>query len=322
MKSRLSRREFMRFSAGLLVSSLLPACGQTVKRSQVHGTREITPTVEINVKVLADGLDFPEGPAFDLEGNLWCTELGAGNLVRWSEGKVERIPTQGRPNGLSFDRQGRAWVCDSGQNSIRRYTPETGVWKTIVDNIDGLPLQSPNDLAFDRDGNLVFTCPNFADTRSTGYVCCLKPDQSIHKIAEGLYRPNGLDFLPGGEELVIADTYQKSLFKGDWDAAKCDWKNEGIWADVDGAEGPDGMVPCADGMLYVAVFGLGVIKALDANGKLVNSYSLPGNNPTNVAVDPSGKLGLVVTEAEKGLLLSLPDIKPGVAVYDGGEAWP
>jgi hypothetical protein len=32
-------------------------------------------------------------------------------------------------------------------------------------------------------------------------------------------------------------------------------------------------------------------------------------------------LGLVVTETEHGQLLSLPDIKPGTAIFDGGDAW-
>jgi sugar lactone lactonase YvrE len=34
-------------------------------------------------KVLVEGLGFPEGPAFDPQGNLWCTDMGTGELVNW-----------------------------------------------------------------------------------------------------------------------------------------------------------------------------------------------------------------------------------------------
>jgi len=92
---------------------------------------------------------------------------------------------------------------------------------------------------------------------------------------------------------------------------------------VGGSEGPDGMVPGADRLLYVAIYGDGVIRVVDGQGKIARTITLPGANPTNVAIDPSGKLGLVVTEAEKGQLLSLPEIQPGIVVagdylFNGG----
>jgi gluconolactonase len=61
------------------------------------------------------------------------------------------------------------------------------------------------------------------------------------------------------------------------------------------------MIPGADRKLYQAIYGDGVIRVIDANGETLEKIQ-PGMNPTNVTVDPSGKLGLVVTETEKGLL--------------------
>ncbi len=45
---------------------------------------------------------------------------------------------------------------------------------------------------------------------------------------------------------------------------------------------------------------------VDEDGTIVEHLTTPGNNPTNCAFDPSGRLGLVVTEAERGEILSLP----------------
>jgi gluconolactonase len=331
-EQKIHRRDFLRMSGVTAGGFLLAAC-QLADENPVKPVDPspsvgvvLTPThvnqqPSLEVRVLASGLEFPEGPAFDPQGDLWCTELLGGNLVRWREGAIERIPVNGRPNGLTFDRQGRAWVCDSGQNAIRRYDPVAETWETLADSLDGQPLQSPNDLGFDPAGNLLFTCPNFADTSPTGYVCCLAPDGTLTRIAEGYYRPNGLDFIDGGKALVVADTFRKILYKGGWDANSRAWVDPLEWAQVGGSEGPDGMVPGQDRLLYVAIYGDGVIRVVDGEGKIQAELAVPGANPTNAAVDPSGKLGLVVTETEKGQLLSLPGIQPGVAIFDGGGAF-
>jgi gluconolactonase len=137
-----------------------------------------------------------------------------------------------------------------------------------------------------------------------------------------LYRPNGLDFVEGGKSLVVADTFRKALYLGEWEASKRSLLAPQQWALVGGKEGPDGMAPGLDGLLYTAIYGDGVIRGVDSAGKITLEIPLPGSNPTNVAIDPSGKLGLVVTETERGQLLSLPGIQPGVAILDAGDNWP
>lgn len=324
----LNRRSFLVRSIQISAAGLLAACAEaspsivpSLTPAPSASPAQAREEEKHKVIILVDGLNFPEGPAFDPQGNLWCTELGAGNLVLWKGGQVKRFATNGKPNGLAFDQKGRAWVPDSEQNAIRRFDPSCEKWETLLDNIEGQPLQAPNDLSFDARGNLLFTCPNFANNQPTGYVVCLKPDRSALKIAQGLYRPNGLDIVEGGKALVVGDTYQKTLLKGAWDDQSCTWMDPKAWAKVGGSEGPDGMIPGADGRLYQAIYGDGIIRVIDANGETLEKIRLPGMNPTNVAIDPSGKLGLVVTEAEKGLLLSIPDVQPGDAIFHGTNAW-
>jgi len=319
-RTSLSRRDFLRFSALALAGGVLSGCAGAAASPSTSTLPSPTPARQ--PQTLADGLDFPEGPAFAPDGSLWCTEIGAGNLIHLVNDQVERIPMRGRPNGLAFDRKGRAWVPDTENMQIRRYDPLQRSWETIAEQIDGLPLLAPNDLCFDAVGNLLFTCPNFRDTARTGYVCCLKPDGALLKIGEGYYRPNGLEIVDGGAALVVADTYQKKLFKSEWDASALVWKAPQAWAAVGGAEGPDGMAFGADGLLYQAIFGDGVVRVIGADGKVNQELPVGGMNPTNVAVDPSGRLGIVVTETERGRLVSLPWVQPGAAIFDGGEAWP
>ncbi len=125
------------------------------------------------------------------------------------------------------------------------------------------------------------------------------------RIGESFYYPNGLAIVDGGHSLVIAETYRQRLWKGDWDAASARWLHPRPWVDVGGPTGPDGMALGPDGLLYVAVYGSGQVKVVEAGGKLVGAIDVAGKNPTNVAFDPAGRLGLVVTEAERGLLISV-----------------
>lgn len=80
--------------------------------------------------------------------------------------------------------------------------------------------------------------------------------------------------------------------------------------------GPDGLAFDAEGNLYVAVFGTGTIKVISPAGVMLHRILLPGSNPTNCAFDPAGELGLVVTEAETGQLLSIAVEAKGAPLYN------
>lgn len=275
----------------------------------------------IHVDVLARGLGFPEGPAFAPDGTLWFVDLQRGSLGHLSGKGVTFYPTDGVPNGAAFDGSGRLLFCDAQRGAVRRFTPNAPRWDVLVGELEGTPLRSPNDLAFDALGNLLFTCPGGSEEAPVGYVCCLSPAGNLTQVVGGLRFPNGLALVEGGRALVVAETHRHRLWKGAWDAAARRWLAPEPWAEVGGPVGPDGVALGADGRLYVAVFGSGQIKVVDEGGFVVETYSLPGKNPTNVAFDPSGRLGLVVTEAARGELLNLPALGPGATLFDGGTWW-
>jgi gluconolactonase len=280
----------------------------------------MNPSSSLSVGMLAAGLRFPEGPAFASDGSLWCVELQGGGLVRVSNGMTARVPTGGAPNGAAVDAAGRIWFCDAEQNAIRRLDPRTGDVETMADQVNGRPLNKPNDLAFDWAGNLAFTCPGDSRREPSGYVCCRAASGEVHVIARELYFPNGLAFTADGSELVVAETYRQRLWRGAWDASRLAWLEPRVWATgLDGAPGPDGVAFAEDGTLFVAVYGARAVVRVEATGRLVERYPLTGRNPTNCAFDPRGTLGLVVTEAERGELLSLDVAARGVALFQGGS---
>jgi gluconolactonase len=274
----------------------------------VYNKRFLSTIQMVDISILATGLKFPEGPAFAPDGSLWAVEMKGESLIQYKDGYLKHYSVGGMPNGIAIDTEGMIWLCDAGQRSIRSFNPANQQIKTIVTHVDGEVLNKPNDLVFDSNGNVVFTCPGESRYEPTGYACVLMKDGTVKKITAGKYFPNGLAFAEGGTSLVIAETYKHRLWKGDWNAGKAEWTNEKVWCDVggpDGPGGPDGMAFNSEGNLYVAVYGTGKIKVVNRGAELIKEIALPGQNPTNCAFDPSGKLGLVVTEAEKGELLSV-----------------
>jgi len=265
--------------------------------------------------VLAEGLSFPEGPAFDRDGHLWCVEMTAGTLwQRTVQGEIRSRFVDGRPNGIAIDTEGRVWFCDSGHNAIRRLDPASDTVSTVVDCIQGRPLDKPNDLAFDRLGNLVFTCPGDSRTEPKGYVCCLSAAGDLTVISDGLYFPNGLAFTAGDASLLIAETRRQRLWTGIWNADACAWTEPCVFASTAGPIGPDGIAISDTGDVYIAVHGTNRIEIKDASGRHSGMLSVGEGNPTNCAFDPSGALGLVVTETTKGAVFSFGDAGPGLAL--------
>jgi len=89
-----------------------------------------------------------EGPAWDGKALLF-THIPASRILRYDpqtgECTVFRENTN-HTNGLAFDSEGRLYGCCSGGRSIVRFETD-GTTTTIVDRLDGQPLNTPNDLA-------------------------------------------------------------------------------------------------------------------------------------------------------------------------------
>ncbi len=271
-----------------------------------------------NSTTILEGLKFPEGPVFDFKGNLWFVEIKGGNLSLWDGQTLERYDVDGTPNGAMIDHNGMIWFCDSGRGEIRNYDPENKIFKTICNcTVDGVRLKRPNDLIFDNYGNLLFS--DHADGREEplSSICVLPKGSNRAKvISRNKYFTNGLAFRKDGTTLVFAETYRQQLWIGGWDAANFELWNERQFAKAgEGPWGADGMAFDEDENLYVAIFNEHRINIYSPDGSLVDWFRIEGSRPTSCAFDPSGKLGLVVTEAELGEVVSYPSFGKGLEIY-------
>jgi len=266
--------------------------------------------------VLADNLKFPEGPVFDPAGRLWFVELQNACVCRMEgNGKLTRFDTGGVPNGLAADADGHLYVADKTKK-VLKLPAGSARFETLAFDLDGVELAEPNDIAFDPAGNLVFTCPGGSSGEPIGYVCRLGRNGTLARIAGGMQYPNGLAFNAAGDRLILAESATRRLLVSGYDPAGL--LSPELFCQVGGGiGGPDGMALDASGHLWVALFGWGQLAVVDAEGAVIDRVGLPGAKPTNCAFDPSGRLGLVVTEAELGRVLSVKPAPPGLALRDG-----
>ncbi|MFP4286758.1 MAG: SMP-30/gluconolactonase/LRE family protein [Candidatus Izemoplasmataceae bacterium] len=259
------------------------------------------------VNVLAEGLKFPEGPVVTDKGNIYCVELLGGAITQYiRETKtLRRYDVGGAPNGMMVEDDNTLIFCDSKNHSIRLLDLKTLKTKTLADNIDGTPLNAPNDLIKDHDGNILFTCPGGSQKEPIGYMAVLTPDGAVKKIASNMYFPNGLLLINDEKNILINETWQHRILIGDWNKQTLTIENIRTFYTIGKEAEPDGLTHLKEGLIGAAVYGTGFVWVFDLKGNLIEQIKLPGKNPTNLYRDHVGDLGLIVTEAEKGLLLSI-----------------
>lgn len=188
----------------------------------------------MQIKELACGLAFPEGPVAMDDGSVLFVEVAGDSLKRWTpDGRVSTVAVLGDgPNGAAMGPDGAVYVCNNGGfgwkqedgfrrphgagpsykgGCIQRVNLNTGRFEVLYDQVDGRRLLGPNDLVFDRHGGFYFTDLGKAieseRKRDLGSVYYAKADGSmIREVAFPIVSPNGIGLSPDENTLYVADT--------------------------------------------------------------------------------------------------------------------
>lgn len=173
------------------------------------------------VKV-ADGFSFTEGPTW-LKGKLYFSDMyfkdHTGNPARSRlialepDGKWKVVSQGAITNGTIATAGGHLIVCDMFGHRVIEMDPATGkVVRTVLDKINGKPIDGPNDLVMDAKGGIYITDPQFtAGTHRNQpgiQVYYVAPDGAAKVvIPAGEYaRPNGVEISPDGKTLYVNNT--------------------------------------------------------------------------------------------------------------------
>ena len=231
-------------------------------------------------ELYAQGMPFPEGPAFDREGNLYvCSRRPVGYIAKITpDREVQRlVDTGGKPQALALAPDGQLYLADAMHRQILTVSPN-GRLDVVIDDPQ---LIGPNDLTFGPlSGDLYFTDPGneWGVYEGNVYRYVLK-EKRLLRVAENLGFPNGLAVTPDEQQLLVAETLSDRLLRIDLD-------RPGKWTvahQLAAGSVPDGMEWLADGRLAIAQHGLGDISLLDTRTWTECRLSLlAGSHPTNL----------------------------------------
>ena len=115
-----------------------------------------------SLQKLAGEFSFTEGPACDLQGNVFFTDQPSDRILKWGvEGKLSTfLKPCGRSNGLTFDRDGNLWACADQKNELWRIDP-AGKVTVILKDFEGKLFNGPNDIWLRPGGGIYFTDPYY-----------------------------------------------------------------------------------------------------------------------------------------------------------------
>jgi gluconolactonase len=266
------------------------------------------------MKVLAEGLAFPEGPIAMSDGMIVLVEIARGTLTRVSpEGDVEVVADcGGGPNGAALGPDGAVYVCNNGGfswrqvdgmllpglqpesyigGSIQRVDLSSGEVTTLYTECDGWPLRGPNDLVFDRHGGFYFT--DLGKGRETeldrGAIYYATIDgSSISLVNRPLVTPNGIGLSPDEDRLYYAETLTGRVRY--WPLAEPGVvASEGtqltsssgapsiLLGTVPGDGRVDSLAVDSEGNVCVATLGTGAVTAFAPDGSLRAVLPVPGD---------------------------------------------
>jgi gluconolactonase len=177
----------------------------------------------MDFEVIAEGLDFPEGPVVMEDGSVIVVETHGGRITRCWNGRKELVcETGGGPNGLAIGPDGALYHCNNGgedsEGRIERIDLATGKCERLFETCDGEALSAPNDLMFDCDGQIWFSDLGRIGEKAKewGGMYCAAPDGSkITKIVNRALSYNGIGISPDMSTVYAADTYSARLWAVD-----------------------------------------------------------------------------------------------------------
>jgi gluconolactonase len=249
------------------------------------------PLVDINkFEVFAEGLDHPEGLAFDMDQNLWAGgELGQVYQIDGSGVVNEVTRLGGFCLGLTFSRNQDLWICNTGLRALQQID-RSGRLLHSYDQVGDVKLENPNFSVFDSEGNLYFS-DSGTWGKTNGCIYRLRASGITEHFAGPYAFPNGLALSADERFLYIAQSLKDNVLQvpilPDGRAGNAEVYASGL------SRVPDGLAFDVEGNLYVTCYATHnlyrvsprrevSLLAFDPQGTMLAA-------PTNIAFGPSDR---------------------------------
>lgn len=249
-------------------------------------------------EIIAEGYEWSEGPLWvEKQNMLLFSDVPENTVYKWTEangvevylkpsGYTGSTPSKCKEpgsNGLTLDTAGNLVLCQHGDRQMGRMDAPldkpAAKYISLADRFEGKRFSSPNDCVYNSSGELFFTDPPYGlftqdDTDSAkeiqhNGVYKVKKDGKVILLVDSITRPNGLAFLPGEKQLLVAcsdpakpvwyiyDVAGDSLTNGKifFDASRHDPQWKGL---------PDGLKVNKQGIVFAT--GPGGVYIFNSNG--------------------------------------------------------
>ncbi len=268
------------------------------------------------VKLLADGYIFTEGPVADKNGNVFFTDQPHNQIIRWDAetGKTSVFSeNSGRSNGLYFDKKGNLIGCADMDNQLWEFDKK-GRHKVIYEDQTNAH-NGPNDLWVDAKNGIYFTDPLYVrnywerdsvSQRAGEYVYYLTPDRKkIIPVDKNLVKPNGIIGTPDGKHLYVADIGDSKTYVYDI-LPDATLTNRRLFCEM----GSDGMTIDNQGNVYLTGNGVSVF---NKDGFPVAHIAVPKKWTANVCFGGKDNNLLFITamDAVYGLKMNVKGVNHG-----------
>jgi gluconolactonase len=298
------------------------------------------------MRVLAEGLEFPEGPVVLPDGSIAVCEIKGQRITRVDQdGNKETISQNGGgPNGAQLGPDGKLYVCNNGAaydfidmggltithqppsahegGRIERVDIDSGEVEVLYDNANGNKLHAPNDLAFDEHGGFWFTDHGIRYDRYADrtFICYAKADGSeIREVMGPIDGPNGIGLSPDGKTLYVAETYTAAIWS--WEVTGPGEIGEGLpllphkgtpVARIAGFAALDSLAIDAEGNVNVGTLlkgGITIVRpgAEPATGEEIHFVEAGDIWPTNIAFGGNDLRTGYITGSTTGRLIVIDD---------------
>ncbi|MFL9901346.1 SMP-30/gluconolactonase/LRE family protein [Paraburkholderia fungorum] len=265
---------------------------------------------------------FLEGPSFDRDGNLYCTDIPFGRIFKVTPDGVFHLVAEydGEPNGLKIHADGRLFIADHKRGLL---VLEVGKDKpqALVERAWGEAFRGLNDLVFANNGDVYFTDQGQSGLQdASGRVFRYSPDRDeLEVLLDGVPSPNGLALNADNSILYLNVTRANAVWRLPLDR-KGHASKVGLYLQLSGGGGPDGLAVDADGGLAVAHTGMGAVWVFDKRG--IPKYrvdSCAGVRTTNLAYGGEGNRWIYVTESNSGTIVRAELPTAGLRLFSHAE---
>lgn len=304
-----------------------------------------------DLRILAEGLRFPEGPVALPDGSVALVEIEARRITRIApNGAKSTIATlAGAPNGLALGPGGMLYVCNNGGFSwheepgmlrptgqaadysggrIERVDPATGAVEVLYHACDGRPLRGPNDLMFDGTGGFWFSDLGKVRARDRDHGGAYWAAADGSRIVEAAFPifggANGIGISPDGRTLYVAETETGRLWAWDIEGPgrlrKEPWPSPHggrLLCQFPGFRRLDSLAITAAGNIVVATLVAGEITTVSPAGEILRVVKMPERMPTNICFGGPDMRTAFITLSTSGRLAAMAWDEPGLRLPHG-----